>query len=369
MAKVQIPEDLLDIVLGNDANIPDTAPDKATGVTTLPVDDLSPFPDHRFKPLEGEAFWAMVESIKTLGVLHPVIIWNKTGKYIILSGHNRVRAAKEAGIREIPVIIKENLKDEEATLIVTETNLRQRSFADLRHSERALCLSQHYEAMKKQGKRTDLIEEIKSLLDPSNPHETGADGTSRPMGEKLNAGESIGEEYGLAPRNVSRYIRISELNTNLLDLLDDGAVAFRAAVEISFIKDTELQDMIYRYVTDFDYRLDIQKAAALRGLYSDGKLDEESMLEIFTQSKNKQKPSPGIKLSPKLIGRYFPAGGSKKEIASRISDALDFYEKYGHGFGEQAVTFYNRYSDAINRLFPPNATDDEIAEILSGLDL
>lgn len=135
------------------------------GLTEMAFDQMEPFPEHKFRFYEGQQLADMVESIRQFGILLPIILWHtEDGQYIILSGHNRRNAARLAGLTRGPVIIRENLTHDEAVLIVTETNLRQRSFADMSHSERAYCLAQHYEALKSQGKRNDLLAEIETLL-------------------------------------------------------------------------------------------------------------------------------------------------------------------------------------------------------------
>ena len=127
------------------------------GILEMDFAQMEPFPSHKFKLYEGQQLADMVESIRQFGILLPIILWhNEEGRYIILSGHNRHNAALLAGLSKGPVIIKENLTYDEAVLIVTETNLRQRSFGDMSHSERAYCLAQHYEALKSQGRRNDL---------------------------------------------------------------------------------------------------------------------------------------------------------------------------------------------------------------------
>ena len=129
------------------------------------LNSLVPFANHPFEQYEGQRFTDMVESIRANGVHVPIIIRPTTDdKYEILSGHNRVAAAQEAAFESIPAVIREGLTEEEAMLIVTETNLIQRSFADLKHSERAIALATHYAAMKKKsGYRSDLLEEIETL--------------------------------------------------------------------------------------------------------------------------------------------------------------------------------------------------------------
>ena len=165
--------DLLDEIL--DTSVPAPA---GNVVTEMALSQIQPFPEHKFKLYSGERLNDMVESIKEFGVLMPVILWHKDDDYYILSGHNRVNAAKLAGLKAVPVMIKENLTHDEAILIVTETNLRQRSFSDLSESEKAYSLAQHYAAMKSQGKRNDLLEEIDNLI------------TSPQVGTKLNEGNS-----------------------------------------------------------------------------------------------------------------------------------------------------------------------------------
>ena len=119
-------------------------------VDKIEIVKLKHFPNHKFKLYSGERLEDMIQSVKEYGVLLPIIVWENNNEFIILSGHNRVEACKQAGITEIPCVIKNDLSLEDATLIVTETNLMQRSFNDLSHSERAYILEQHYKTIKKQ---------------------------------------------------------------------------------------------------------------------------------------------------------------------------------------------------------------------------
>ncbi|WP_051531118.1 ParB N-terminal domain-containing protein [Clostridiisalibacter paucivorans] len=166
------------------------------GTTTLNINDLIPFENHPFKLYEGARLDDMVDSIKNYGIIVPIVVRKKDNQYQILSGHNRVNSAKIVGLSEVPAIIKENLTEEEATLIVTETNLMQRSFTDLTHSERATVIATRYNAMKSQGVRTDLLNKIEQL---SKVRNLAADETSRPMGEKLNSDKNLAKEYGISP--------------------------------------------------------------------------------------------------------------------------------------------------------------------------
>lgn len=167
----------------------DTEQKETANQTEIDISKLVSFENHPFKLYEGERLENMVRSIRELGVIVPVIVRPKGEEYEILSGHNRVNAARTAGLLKVPAIIKENLEDEEAMLIVTETNLMQRSFSDMLHSERAAALEQHHKALSSQGKRTDILKEIESLL---KADEMKDDETSRQVGEKLTSADETG---------------------------------------------------------------------------------------------------------------------------------------------------------------------------------
>ncbi len=171
-------------------------------IINLSQKNLKPFSTHPFKAYEGQRLTDMVESIKAHGIISPLIVRAIDGDvFEILSGHNRAHAAEAAGLIEVPCIVKKDLTEDEALLIVTETNLIQRSFADLSHSERAFSLAVRHEAMKHQGRRTDLITEIENLLEASN----GAGLiTFSPLAKKLNTHELISEKYHLSKDNIPR---------------------------------------------------------------------------------------------------------------------------------------------------------------------
>lgn len=218
--------------------------EKVSGENTLVEMEfayMSAFPDHKFKLYTGQRLDDMVSSIKEYGILMPVILWHHEGLYIILSGHNRVNAGKIAGLTKCLVIIKENLSYEDAVLIVTETNLRQRSFDDLSPSEKAYCLKQHYEAIKCQGKRNDLLNEIENLLNPSEIKENE---TLSENQKRLRSDEKLGEEYGLNRDNVAKYLRIATLVSPLLEMLDEKKISMKSAYDLSFVKEEFMQTMI-----------------------------------------------------------------------------------------------------------------------------
>jgi len=250
---------MADINRGLFASTDPAARQKGTPVFNLPLDKLLPYKRHPFKLYTGQRFDDMVESIRENGVIVPIIarpIDDFT--YEILSGHNRVEAAKAAGLEAIPAIVREGLSDEEALLIVTETNLLQRSFADMTHSERAVTLSMHHEAIKRQGRRTDLIQEIENMVNASNINDFE---TSAPLGNKLKTIEKIGQEYGLAKNTVARYLRINMLIDPLKDRLDNGELALRAAVTLSYLSGEE-QQIVYDILDSSHYKVDMKKRLA-----------------------------------------------------------------------------------------------------------
>lgn len=298
--------------------------DTNSGVIEVEIDRLIPFSNHPFKLYEGERFNNMVRSINELGIIVPVIVRQKGDNYEILSGHNRVNAAKVAGLNKVPVSIKENIDDEEAILIVTETNLMQRSFSDMLFSERAAALSEHHKALTSQGKRTDLLKEIETML---KADEMKVEETSRLLGEKLTSADETGRSFNLSGRTVSRYLRICYLIKELKDRLDIEEIPFFAAVELSYLKEDE-QNIIEDILTENKFRIDLKKSQALRDYSEKNKLDEETANSILSGELNKKakpnKPAT-IKLKPKLISKYFKPEVKQPEIEEIIDKALKLY--------------------------------------------
>ena len=287
---------------------------------------MEAFPGHKFKQYEGQRLDDMVESIRQFGILLPIILWyTDDSRHVILSGHNRVSAGKLAGLTKGPVIIKDNLTHEDAVLIVTETNLRQRSFSDLSHSERAYCLAQHYDAMKCQGKRNDLLQEIETLL---NPHDNEDSDASVQSEHRMKSRDKIGNEYGLSPTNVTRYIRLATLIPALLTQVDTGELAFLAAYELSFVEDKDKQQQIAEFMEYNGYKLDMKKAGLLREHHENGKLTEDAIVQILSGEKTRKPKSnkpKAVKIKPAVITKYFTAGQTQKQIEDTIDKALALY--------------------------------------------
>jgi ParB family chromosome partitioning protein len=293
----------------------------------ISVDLLVPFNGHPFKPYTGQRFDDMIRSIKELGVLQPIIIRSIPNSLMseILAGHNRWRAAQAAGLSEVPFIKMEGLSDEEAMLIVTETNLIQRSFTDLLHSERAFVIAQHYQAIKAQGRRNDIIDEIKTLL---NTDKIRGNETSRPGGEKLGSDDKTGKEYGLSGRSVSRYLRINMLSEKLKQRIDDECIGIKAAVELSYLSNDN-QSSLIDIINNHNVKIKEELATELRSLEEANKLNAQSMIQVITGTYKKPKkdssPLKGIKVKPVVIKKYFNEKQSVKEVEDIIDKALELY--------------------------------------------
>ena len=296
--------------------------EKTDGTTSLKLNDLIPFRNHPFKLYEGDRFNDMVESIKQYGVIVPIVVRKVDDKYEILSGHNRVNAAKEAGLAEVPTVIKEGLTEEEATLIVTETNIMQRSFSELAHSERATVISTRHSAMKNQGVRTDLLDEIEKLSKAPN---LASEETFYPMDKKLRTHETIGNEYNLSQASVARYLRIDKLSDAIKDLVDEGKIAMRAGVDLSYLSQ-ENQEMVEAIISENTFKVDMKKATLLRKHEKEGNLNWNTAQKFISgdmlKSTGKVKP---FKLQPTIISKYFNPNEDKKAIEKTIEKALEFY--------------------------------------------
>ena len=331
----------------------------------MEFDQMKHFSEHRFKLYTGKRLEDMVDSIKFYGILQPLILWHRGDEYILLSGYNRRNAGMLAGLKKGPVVIKENLSHDEAVLIMAETNLRQRSFSDLRESERAFCLKQHYDALKSQGKRTDLINEIDALLNADDNDGTSALsetvtrlGTGEMLGAgastlsetvtklqteempgaagvstlsetvtKLRTDEKLGEKYGLNRDKVAKYVRIAGLIPPLLERFDRGEITFLAAYDISFIESKEYQEILEEYLQG-GYRLDTKKAALFHSCAKEGNLTEKMIVEILSGEKSETLEAAKSKtfhLKPNVISRYFTPVQSRKEIEETIEKALELY--------------------------------------------
>lgn len=292
----------------------------------LELTRLVPFFNHPFKLYDGERLDDMVESIKEHGIIMPLIVRPKEdGKYEILSGHNRVNAGKIAGLTKAPVVIKEDLTDEEAMLIVTETNLIQRSFAELAVSEKAKVITERHRAIKQQGRRTDLINEIENLC---KADETREDLTSYQIDKKLGSIDKIGNKYDLSSAMVSRYLRIDTLSDNLKIRLDTGEIPLMAGVDLSFLKKDE-QNIVDDILQIHGFKVNLKKSSTLKKYSKKDNLTYEKVFKILSgEYFNKPKKYTSFKFTSKFqkkLSKYFNETQSQNKIEKIIENALDLY--------------------------------------------
>lgn len=205
------------------------------GVQMLPVDQIEPYHKHPFHLYEGERLDDMVESIRNHGVLCPVIVQKKGKGYEMLSGHNRQNAAKLAGLTDIPAIVKTELTEEEAYVYVIETNVLQRSFSELKPSEQAAVMAEHYEKMCGSLRHDEIVKELEALTGKKDSRCGGHNG------HRVKSRDIMAAEYGFSSRTAARMLRLNYLIPEFKKLVDEGSVALLAAVDMSFLEESEQQ--------------------------------------------------------------------------------------------------------------------------------
>jgi len=286
---------------------------------------MDDFPNHPFKLYEGERESDMIESIKAHGILVALILRAMdNGRYQILSGHNRKHCGIKAGLTEGPAVIKRNLSDDEALVYVVETNLLQRSFTDMSHSEKAAVIATQHSKLFSQGKRNDILAELQML---ENPHDYKGNATFHQLGEKLHSDERVADMYSLSKISVSRYLRIQKLVMALKQRLDKGTIAFIPAVTLSFLKESE-QQLLDKCIDPNGFTVDMKKANILRQYSEQNKLDDESIYLILSgEISQKPKPNrtPTVKVSKTIYNTYFKPNQSAKEIQDIVEKALELY--------------------------------------------
>jgi ParB family chromosome partitioning protein len=291
-------------------------------IKSVELAKLVPYQGYRFQLYEGERLEDMVESIRKNGVLVPITVRKIDSTLEILSGHNRANAAKIAGLEKIPAVILENLTDEEAWAYVVETNLIQRSFSEMAPSEKAAVIALYYSEMFSQGKRNDILEQIK-LLEKS--HNVEENGTSSQSGTKLRTDEKLGEKYGLSRNTIARYLRIDQLIPALKFRVDEDNIDIIPAVTLSFLKEAE-QMLLEECLNKFDSKINKKKAELLRQFSEKNKLTEDTICKILaeklTQKHNKMS---AVKINKKTCEKYFKPEQSTKEIQKIINEALEMY--------------------------------------------
>lgn len=285
-------------------------------VKQIPCEMLHPYHNHRFELYTGERLEDMVESIKENGVLSPIIVQPDKDGYEILIGHNRWNASKIAGLSTVPAIIKEGLTEDEAEMYVIESNLMQRGFDNLKISEQATVIAQRHSEMFSQGKRNDIIQELQML---ENPEQS----TLNPLGSKLDSSKEIASDYGLGKSSVVRLIRIDKLISELKVLIDNGTLAVRSGVELSFLsEETQLE---IAELAD-EYKIDMKKAKLLRESADDkGNVSTADIIRILDGKKSTAEKGKSVKISNDVYSRYFQPTAKPKEIAETVEKALEMY--------------------------------------------
>jgi ParB family chromosome partitioning protein len=273
-------------------------------VVTLNPADISDFPNHPFKVKQDEAMAEMVDSVKRYGVLVPALVRPKAdGGYEMVAGHRRKCAATLAGITEMPCIVR-NLTDDEATIIMVDSNLQRETILP---SEKAFAYKMKLEAMKRQGQRSDL--------------------TSAPLEPKLKGSRSNEELAASSPDSrsqIQRFIRLTELIPSVLDMVDSGKIAFRPAVELSYLS-KEQQQSLYDTMECEDCTPSLAQAIKLKEFSRDGKLSTEVILSIMQEEKPNQREQ--FKMPKERISKYFAPGTPAQKIEDTIIKALELYRR------------------------------------------
>lgn len=273
-------------------------------VVTLNPADISDFPNHPFKVKQDEAMAEMVDSVKLYGVLAPALVRPKAdGGYEMVAGHRRKCAATLAGITEMPCIVR-NLTDDEATIIMVDSNLQRETILP---SEKAFAYKMKLEAMKRQGQRSDL--------------------TSTPLEPKLKGSRSNEELAASSPDSrsqIQRYIRLTELIPPVLDMVDSGKIAFRPAVELSYLS-KEQQQSLYDTMECEDCTPSLAQAIKMKEFSRDGKLTEEVILSVMQEEKPNQREQ--FKMPKERISKYFAPGTPAQKIEDTIIKALELYRR------------------------------------------
>ena len=266
----------------------------------IEISKIHPFKNHPFKVLDDEKMQDLVESVKINGVLTPVLLrMDENEDYEMVSGHRRMHAAQLAGLTTIPAIVRE-LSDDDAIVAMVDANIQRE---ELLPSEKAFAYKMKLDAMKRQGIRTD-------LTCVQNEHKSGK-----------KSRELLGEQVGISSVQVTRYIRLTELIPELLDLVDNKKLQFTVAVDISYI-DKEVQGWIYEYISDTGF-IKPKQIAALRNQLNDGPINQIQMLSIFNNCVMAKKVSRSLTFSEKKLTKYFPDDYTAKDMEQVIESLLE----------------------------------------------
>ncbi|HHV3270263.1 TPA: ParB N-terminal domain-containing protein [Streptococcus agalactiae] len=317
MSKKLLKREITDAV---DFLLEDTSVLEQGDIQNIELNLLENYHDHPFTLYTGKRLDDMVESIKENGILSPIIVLKKEdGAYEILSGHNRVNAARIAKIKSIPCIVKENLTDKEAYTYVIETNLMQRSFSDLLPTEKALVLKMRYEKIASQGKRNDLQKDINNLEQEIVEKESKAE-------DKTNSRKALGKEYHLSGASIARYLRLNELSKSWKQEVDEDKIGLTMAVELSYLP-KEIQEYLYQKCEELELSLKPSDAKTLHLMNRQEEINKETVTTyLLNLKKPKVKEYQNIKLSQNIYQKFFQ-DKAKEEAEGIIEKALEIYFK------------------------------------------
>ena len=272
------------------------AADNAERVTTLPMDKLRYFKEHPFQVRDDEEMQSLVESVEQFGVLSPILVRPvEDGMYEIVSGHRRHRASELAKVTEIPAIVRD-LSDDEAIILMVDANLQREK---LLPSEKALAYKMKLDAMKRQGRRTDL--------------------TSCQFGTKLRADKELAENSQDSARTIQRYVRLTHLTPELLDMTDKGKLAFNSAVELSYLKPEEQAAVLTAMERD-EAAPSLKQARELKKHSKDGELTEKAIDTVMSAEKPAESK---VVLQGDTLRKYFPASYTPRQMEQQILKLLD----------------------------------------------
>lgn len=272
-------------------------------VQEIPIAEIDGFPEHPFHVDMDDAMREMVESIKQFGVLSPAVARQKEdGRYELISGHRRKKACELAGIEKMPVIVR-NMDRDEAIIFMVDSNLQRER---LLPSEKAFSYKMKLDAMKRQGKRNDL--------------------SSSPLATKseTRTADIIGERFGEGKDTVHRYIRLTELTPDLLKMVDEGKIAFRPAVELSYLSKEEQASLLMTMESEV-CTPSLAQAIKIKKFSQEGRLNDDVILSILSEEKPNQKEV--YKLPKERLDKYFPKGTPPEKIEEIIFKALELYRK------------------------------------------
>lgn len=270
-------------------------------IQQLPLTELHPFPNHPFKVLEDEAMQRTVESIAQYGVLAPLIARPRPeGGYEILSGHRRQYAAKLAGLETLPVIVR-NMDDNAAVVLMVDSNLQREHILP---SERAFAYKMKLEALKNQGARSDL--------------------TSSQVGMKLQALDIVGQEAGDSRNQVHRFIRLTHLIPELLELVDQKKISFNPAVELSYLTEPEQRDFL-EAMQDTQNAPSLSQAQRIKKLSQENQCSYEAIFDIMGEEKKAEMDR--VTLKNEVLRKYFPRSYTPKQMEDTILRLLEQWQK------------------------------------------